>query len=143
MYVCQLSFNCAVDIEISEAQTVISALLDEYRYNGQIIGREFPVILVDDHFDVIFVCPEQDSVAVKYNTDNVTDAFEAIAKCGLALPQFKVLGLESQSDFADLCKVPSALVLYSTFVQSCSPVRCMDHFYLSHYISYRSQFVTT
>lgn len=128
MYVCQLSFNCTVDIEISQAQTVISALLDEYRYNGQIIGREFPVILVEDHFDVIFVCPEQDSVAVKYNTEKVTEAFEAIAKCGLALPQFTLMGLESQSDFADLCTTPKALVLYSTFVQSCSPVRCLEHF---------------
>lgn len=128
MYVCQLRFNCLVDIEISQAQAAISKLLDEYRYNGQIIGREFPIILVDGHFDVLFVCPEQDSVAVKYNTDLVTEAFENIAKCGLSLPEFKLMGLESQSDFADQCDNPSPLVLYSTFVQSCSPIRCLEHF---------------
>lgn len=128
MYVCQLSFECLVDLDISQAQSAISALLDEYRYNGQIIGREFPVILVDDHFDVIFVTPEQDSVAVKYNNNTVTQAFEAISQVGLALPSFKLLGLESQSDFSDQCHAPTSYVLYSTFVQSCSPVRCLEHF---------------
>lgn len=116
MYVCQLRFNCVADVELSVAQTAISKLLDEYRYNGQIIGREFPVILVDGYFEVLFVCPEQDSVAVKYNTQQVTAAFEAVTKCGLSLPEFKLLGLESQSDFVDTCISPSPLVLYLSLI---------------------------
>jgi predicted nucleic acid-binding Zn ribbon protein len=65
MYVCQLSLECELDIELDEAQQAISMLLDQYRYNGQIIGREFPLTLVDDKFEITFVCPEQDSFAVK------------------------------------------------------------------------------
>lgn len=116
------------DIELSEAQQCISSLLDEYRYNGQIIGREFPVILNNDVFEVVFVCPEQNSIAVIYNNDSVENAYSRISKVGLSVPEFKVLGLESQSDFVDLCESPPALILYSTYVQSCSPLRCAEHF---------------
>lgn len=128
MYVCQLSFQCELDVELGEAQGAISTLLDQYRYNGQIIGREFPVILVEDKFEVIFVCPEQDSLAVKYNDSHVLQAFEQLKQLGLAAPEFTLKGLECQSDFSDICEQPQALVLYSTYVQSCSPLRCLEHF---------------
>lgn len=128
MYVCQLSFQCELDVELADAQSAISNLLDEYRYNGQIIGREFPVILVEDKFEVIFVCPEQDSLAVKYNNHAVIQGFEQLKQLGLAAPEFVLKGLECQSDFSDLCESPKALILYSTYVQSCSPLRCLEHF---------------
>lgn len=128
MYVCQLSFQCELDVELSDAQSAISNLLDEYRYNGQIIGREFPVILVEDKFEVVFVCPEQDSLALKYNNSSVVQAFERVKQLGLAAPEFVLKGLECQSDFSDLCELPKALILYSTYVQSCSPLRCVEHF---------------
>lgn len=128
MYVCQLTIDCLQDIEISIAQRAIGQLLDEYRYNGQIIGREFPIIFNGEFFEVIFVCPEQNSLAPEFNNDKVNTAFENLSNQGLSLPEFEVKGLESQSDFVDLCEAPSALVIYSTFVQSCSPVRCLEHF---------------
>ncbi|NVK25157.1 MAG: DUF2310 family Zn-ribbon-containing protein [Gammaproteobacteria bacterium] len=116
------------DIELSSAQSVIAKLLDEYRYNGQIIGREFPIIFNGEFFEVIFVCPEQDSLSERYNNEAVNEAFENLSLQGLSLPEFEVKGLESHSDFTDLCHEPTALVIYSTFVQSCSPVRCLEHF---------------
>lgn len=128
MYVCQLSFECELDVELDEAQHAISMLLDQYRYNGQIIGREFPVTLVENKFEIIFVCPEQDSLAVKNNNLQVIQGFERLKKLGLSTPEFKLKGLECQSDFVDGCATPNALILYSTYVQSCSPLRCMEHF---------------
>jgi predicted nucleic acid-binding Zn ribbon protein len=128
MYVCQLTFDCLDQVALDEGQSAISALMDEYRYNGQVIGREFPVILTGEQFQVVFVCPEQDSLAVANNNVEVTKAFEQVTLVGLSLPSFELKGLESQSDFVDLCQVPKALILYSTFVQSCSPVRCFEHF---------------
>lgn len=128
MYVCQLTFQCLQEVSIEEAQTAISALLDEYRYNGQIIGREFPVIFNGEQFDVVFVCPEQNALAMEHNCDQVTAAFEHLTDVGLSLPSFELKGLESQSDFTDVCEQPNAIVLYTTYVQSCSPVRCFEHF---------------
>lgn len=128
MYVCQLTFQCQQELALDTAQQAIGRLLEEYRYNGQIIGREFPVIWMGDHFEVVFVCPEQDSLAQQYTNEKVDEAFEALLALGLSVPSFEVKGLESQSDFVDVCETPNAYVLYSTFVQSCSPIRCFDHF---------------
>lgn len=128
MYVCQLSFECELDVELDEAQQAISMLLDQYRYNGQIIGREFPLILVEDKFEIIFVCPEQDSLAVKNNNQQVIKGYERLKTMGLSTPKFTLKGLECQSDFSDNCHPPKALILYSTYVQSCSPIRCVEHF---------------
>ncbi len=128
MYVCQLTFEVVADLELDMVQRAISKLLDEYRYNGQIIGREFPVIFTGEHFEVLFVCPEQDSISPEHNNQLVTEAFEDVVNVGLSLPNFELKGLESQSDFVDVCEQPSELVVYSTFVQSCSPVRCLEHF---------------
>ena len=128
MYVCQLTFTCLDDIDLNTAQSCISALLDAYRYNGQIIGREFPITLTNDKFLVTFVCPEKDSLAVKYNNEEVNIKLQSLDVFDLSQPEFELLGLECQSDFSDICQQPKALILYSTFVQSCSPVRCFEHF---------------
>ena len=128
MYVCQLNFDCLQDVELEPAQLAITALLDEYRYNGQILGREFPVILKDGRFQVVLVCPEQDSLAPANNKESVNQAFQAVAEAGLGQPSVELLGLECQSDFTDTCRQPSGYIVYSTFVQSCSPVRCLEHF---------------
>lgn len=128
MYVCQMTFECIADTELGLAQTAISALLDELRYNGQIIGREFPVVFDGEQFESIVVCPEQSALSSEHNNQPVMQAYLKLAAVGLSQPQIKPKGLESQSDFVDLCDKPSGLILYSTFVQSCSPLRCMEHF---------------
>ena len=128
MYVCCLTFDCFDDIDINTAQSCISALLDAYRYNGQVIGREFPITLTNSQFKVTLVCPEKDALAEKNNNQEVQMKLDALAVFDLSLPQVELLGLECQSDFSDMCLQPEALVLYSTFVQSCSPVRCLEHF---------------
>lgn len=128
MYVCQLKFDCLDDVDISTAQQCISALLDAYRYNGQIIGREFPITLAQQQFTVTFVCPEKDALAIKNNNQEVDMKLGSLSTFDLSVPEFQLTGLESQSDFVDLCAEPKQMVLYSTFVQSCSPVRCLEHF---------------
>lgn len=128
MYVCSLTFDCFDDIDINTAQSCISALLDAYRYNGQIIGREFPITLTNSQFKVTVVCPEKDALAVQNNNREVLMKLDSLVAFDLSVPSFELQGLECQSDFSDICEQPQALVLYSTFVQSCSPVRCLEHF---------------
>ena len=128
MYVCQLIFTCLDDIDLNTAQSCISSLLDAYRYNGQIIGREFPITLDNSQFTVTCVCPEEDSLAEGNNNESVKMKLQSLPVFDLSLPVIQLKGLECQSDFSDLCTQPKGLVLYSTFVQSCSPVRCFDHF---------------
>jgi len=128
MYVAKLHIECLQDIDLETAQTLITELLEQYRYNGQIIGREFPLVFNGDQFEVIFVLPEQTSLETEYNNTKVNIALSLLNENGLNIHSFEIVGLESQSDFTDVCEQPNSLILYTTYVQSCSPVRCSEHF---------------
>lgn len=128
MYVFSIRIACLQDMELSIAQQVLTQLMDEYRYNGQVIGREFPIILVGEHFEITCVCPEQSSLDTVNSSAEVMNTLQTAHAIGLGEFQFELLGLETQSDFTDICTTPKGYILYSTFVQSCSPVRCTEHF---------------
>lgn len=128
MVVCQVKFICQREMSLEQAQTVISELLDELRYNGQILGREFALTLTNQAFICHLVCPEQDAMDPKYFTPTIAEIIAELKDLGIAGPYTEVTGLESQSDFTDVCQSPKGYILYSTFVQSCSPIRCSEHF---------------
>ncbi|MCW1255044.1 Zn-ribbon-containing protein, partial [Shewanella baltica] len=47
MFVTELRFECFADTTISAAEKAINQLLEAYRANGQILGREFAVAFND------------------------------------------------------------------------------------------------
>lgn len=59
MYVVELQFECFDNTTISAVDKAINGLMDALRYNGQVLGREFPVILGEGEFYVRAVCPEK------------------------------------------------------------------------------------
>ncbi len=128
MVVCQVKFHCQREISLEQAQILITELLDELRYNGQIIGREFALTLNNQAFVCHLVCPEMDSMQEKHFTPDIVEIIEELNDAGIEGPFTEVTGLESQSDFTDTCAEPKGYILYSTFVQSCSPIRCLEHF---------------
>lgn len=128
MVVCQLRFVCQQELSLETAQNAISQLFEEYRYNGQILGREFGLSLTNDAFVCRLVCPEETALHEDNDSEEVHDAKQVISDLRIEGPILEIIGLESQSDFSDLCEEPLGYVLYSTFVQSCSPIRCSEHF---------------
>lgn len=128
MYVAKLIIECHDDVELNVAQPLITQLLDEYRYNGQIIGREFPLILDQHQFCIDIVCPSEDSLAAEHNTGLINQLIERLNNHGLRISELQWQGIECQSDFTDNCSPSDGYIIYSTFVQSCSPIRCLSHF---------------
>ncbi len=59
MYVVELEFECFDNTTISAVDKAINGLMDALRYNGQVLGREFPIVLGDGVFYVRAVCPEK------------------------------------------------------------------------------------
>ncbi|UPW17163.1 Zn-ribbon-containing protein [Agarivorans sp. TSD2052] len=128
MYLSLVEFECYADTTISQAEKAINQVLDCWRYNGQIIGREFPVVLKEATFATRVVCPEADSLLERYQSSQVKRAKLALSDVGLLSPKVKSLGRDINSDDSDQCESSSWLVLYTNYLQSCSPVRCGDHF---------------
>lgn len=50
MYVVELEFECFDNTTISAVDKAINGLMDALRYNGQVLGREFPIVLGDGVF---------------------------------------------------------------------------------------------
>ena len=71
MYVVELQFECFDNTTVSAVDKAINGLMDALRYNGQVLGREFPIVMGDGEFYVRVVCPEQDSLHPRYHSDFV------------------------------------------------------------------------
>ncbi len=126
MYVVELQFECFDNTTLSRVDRAINGLMDDLRYNGQVLGREFPITIDDGVFRVRAVCPEKDSLHPKYNSEQVTRCFEKLSDACLLTPKIKVLGIDLNSEAAAEQSKPSWQVLYTTYVHTCSPLRSGD-----------------
>ncbi|MGL5947727.1 MAG: Zn-ribbon-containing protein [Aeromonas sp.] len=133
MHSIELTFECYRDTTLSAVEPAIVNYLDALRYHGQIIGREFPTAMRDGCFVSRVVCPEPDSLHPDNHSEQVRLAEQQLHAAGLLTPKVHDVGVDLLSDATDPCVGeaavrPRALVLYTSFLHTCSPVRCLDHF---------------
>ncbi|MFM2482473.1 Zn-ribbon-containing protein [Celerinatantimonas sp. YJH-8] len=129
MFQHRLTFECFDNTTITVAQQAIMRVLDSLRYNGQILGREFPCYFHNGSFICQVVCPEQDSLNAQYASPQVKAALKQLSDACLLRPDIKYLGEELFSDSTEnnLAQV-SAYILYTSFIHSCSPLRSLERF---------------
>ncbi|MFC3023051.1 Zn-ribbon-containing protein [Vibrio zhugei] len=123
MYVVELEFECFADTTITAVDKAINGLMEALRYNGQVLGREFPMIMGEGEFSVRAVCPEQDSLHSKYHSDFVNTCLQRLHDACLVGPKVRLLGRDLNSEQAAESDVPNWQVLYTTYVHTCSPLR--------------------
>lgn len=87
MFVTELRFECFADTTISAAEKAINQLLEAYRANGQILGREFAVAFNDGEFRVRLLMPEKSSLAHKYHSPWVKKALAELTEAKLLAPR--------------------------------------------------------
>lgn len=127
MWVCELHFDCYQETELAEAEPAIRQFIDALRYNGQIIGREFPTAMHADGLTTRVVCPEQDSLHARYHSRQVKLAIDRLHQAGLTSPKMAMKGQDLNSDTTDACSERPWQLLYTTYLHSCSPLRCGEH----------------
>lgn len=126
MYVIELQFECFDNTTISAVDSAINGLMDALRYNGQVLGREFPIIMGEGEFRVRAVCPEQDSLHPDFHSDSVNAHFNRLVDAKLLAPKVRLLGRDLNSEESAEDNPPSWQVIYTTFVHTCSPLRSGD-----------------
>ncbi|WP_318408415.1 Zn-ribbon-containing protein [Photobacterium leiognathi] len=126
MYVVELQFECFDNTTLSRVDRAINGLMDDLRYNGQMLGREFPITIDEGIFRVRAVCPEKDSLHPKFNSPQVNRCFELLSDACLLAPKIKVLGVDLNSESVAETARPTWQVLYTTYVHTCSPLRSGD-----------------
>ncbi|MDW6003392.1 Zn-ribbon-containing protein [Vibrio mangrovi] len=122
-YVAELQFECFDNTTVSAVERAISGLLEALRFQGQILGREFPVVMGDGEFFVRVLCPEKQSLHPKYHSDFVQVCMNRLAEASLLAPKVRVLGQDIHSEQTDTAEHREWQVLYTTYVHTCSPLR--------------------
>ncbi|MEL6115483.1 Zn-ribbon-containing protein [Photobacterium sp. SP02] len=125
MYVVELQFECFDNTTVAAVEQAINGLMDALRYNGQVLGREFPVVMDDAVFKVRAVCPEKTSLHSQFHSPQVKAGINRLTQASLLAPKIKVLGRDINSE-ATAEEAPGWQVLYTTYVHTCSPLRSGD-----------------
>ncbi len=140
MYILELCFECYRDTSLGEAERAIVNYLDMLRYQGQILGREFPTSMHEGYFVSRVVCRSR--TACTRTTRASRSSWPSSSSIRPACsPQTPVAGADLLSDSTDPCghdgERPSWMLLYTSFLHTCSPLRCGDHFAPSRSIGCR------
>ncbi len=98
MYITELVFECFDNTTISAVEKAVNGLMDVLRYNGQVYGREFPLLMGEGEFRVRAVCPERDSLHEKNHSPQVKACLKQLADASLLRPKIKVLGRDINSE---------------------------------------------
>ncbi|WP_081721600.1 Zn-ribbon-containing protein [Salinivibrio socompensis] len=126
MILTELTFECFDNTTVSAVDRTLNGLMDALRYNGQVLGREFPILMQEGQFQLRVVCPDEDALQPKYHSPQVKRALQQLADACLTQPKVRLLGRDLNSEQAAPSASPSWQVLYTTFVHTCSPLRCGD-----------------
>ena len=106
--------------------TLISRIIEQWRNNGQIIGREFGVTLHKDHFQARLSLPEQESLLPKWNSEWVDLVQQEAEEYGVCFESFEIIGQDYQADETASVANQNMLILYTTHLDSCSPIKTFD-----------------
>ncbi|MDE3272373.1 Zn-ribbon-containing protein [Pseudoalteromonas sp. G4] len=128
MYIVDLTFDCYQDTTLEAAEQAIVRLVNALRFNGQIIGEEFPTTLKDGFFITRVMCPEEDALHPLNHSPFVKFSLDKLNEAGLLQPKVKVIGQDIHSNGSDTCTSPSSYILYTTYLHTCSPLYCGDDF---------------
>ncbi|WP_219013411.1 DUF2310 family Zn-ribbon-containing protein, partial [Shewanella algae] len=126
MFVCELRFECFANTTISAAEKAINTLLEAWRANGQVLGREFAVAFRDGEFRVRLLLPEETSLANRHNSPWAKQALQQLTEAKLLAPKEKLIGQDINSEVSAL-EPPSWQLLYTSYVHMCSPLRSGDN----------------
>jgi predicted nucleic acid-binding Zn ribbon protein len=128
MFIKELRFECYQDTQYVKVERSINNYLDMLRYNGQILGREFPIAMLGAEFTIRLVCPEESSLHPRFNSPQVNHALNGLTEAGLLAPKIKQIGEDLNSQQSATHFTPSWQILYTTFLDTCSPIRCGETF---------------
>ena len=124
MFIKELTFECYRNTQYASVEKAINNYFDMLRYNGQILGREFPIAMFAGWFVTRLVCPEENSLDEVFSSPQVQHALTGLTEAGLLAPKIKTIGEDLNSLECAPSFQPSWQILYTTFLDTCSPLRC-------------------
>jgi len=127
MYVASIEFRCADSIDGDLLYEHVELLLGALRQNGQILGREHPIIITPDGVVATVTIQAADSLHESYHNSYVRRDIDRFREIEVNGPYFSVAGNHMAGNVCE-CRTPNSYVLYTDYVTLASPLRCGDCF---------------
>lgn len=108
--------------------SLIGNIVAHWRENGQIIGREFGMTRTQQTISVRVAMPEQDSLMPEWDSEAVKSAHKQAEQAGISFESFEIVGVDYQADTTSKESNPNFYILYTTYLDSCSPLHNGDDF---------------
>jgi predicted nucleic acid-binding Zn ribbon protein len=125
MYDAQIHFDLQPTADRDEISDAVSWLLGALRMNGQICGKEWPIILGDGSCAIYVMLPAADALSPDHHNSYVRKIIaERLPQAGVSEPRITILGEDLDGDDPCPCGTPPSYVLYTTYTCLESPVRC-------------------
>lgn len=132
MYLVEVFFDNQAPTATLEQSHWINQVIEQWRYNGQIIGREIPLFFAQQQeqqgFGLRVICPEQHSLLPENNSQPVQQALWQAEQQGLWLDSIQIIADDLNSDSTCSQSPPPWQIIYTTYLQSCSPLHSGEDF---------------
>lgn len=102
--------------------TLIGQILNQWLYNGQVIGREMPITFHQNGFQASVCTPEQESLLPDNNSEEVNEALLQAVENGVNFTGFEIVGRDYQGEETSRNKQLKFQILYTTHLDTCSPL---------------------
>jgi predicted nucleic acid-binding Zn ribbon protein len=106
----------------------IIALLNAMRLNGQIVGREYAIVKVDNEYDAYILIPEQESLENIHHNTHVSQAIQKLQDTSDATLSIFILGFDPSSAMVCEHYRATSFIMYTSDIIIESPLRCGDCF---------------
>lgn len=111
---------------------LINQILEQWRYNGQILGRELGVTHHQQseraEFQAHLSLPEQTSLLPENNNDWVKQALDYAEQAGVLFEFFEIIGRDYNENDTSTASRPTFQLLYTTHLESATPLYNGDNF---------------
>lgn len=112
--------------------TLISQVLNQWRLNGQVIGREMGIthhqFAQHSAFQVRLALPEQESLSPHWHSPMAKEALLQAEEAGVAFEYVEIIGRDYTAEESETAR-PACQILYTTHLDTCSPVYELETFH--------------
>lgn len=124
MYLAQVTFKIIKKNNAEVQESKIDSLLGCLRMNGNILGREMPLVQESKVYRAYLSLPDKDAFQKKTFSEYVGKVIKELSDVGLGQPEIKILGKDPQEPDACECRRPSWFILFTNYVTIQPPLRC-------------------
>ena len=123
MFIAQVNVACDENDKVADC---FDLLLSQWRSNGQVLGKEFPIAEIDNVYQAFLMVPQPDALDAVHDNEYSKSARKKLET--LTTLSVQILSQESESIDPCNCKKRLSLILYTNYVSLESPLRCGDCF---------------